>query len=118
MTIVPREIVRAAARLLGPLTLSCALVFSSRAAAQRPITFAQALSRASERAPEVAAAAAQAAVAQADVGVAGMLPNPRIGGGASVNYLAIADFYILLPIFGQRETAQDAAAAQARVAEA
>jgi outer membrane protein TolC len=76
-----------------------------------------ALSRADEHAPEVAIAAAQAVVAQRDVGVAGILPNPRIGGGVTVDYTAVLDLYVLLPIFGQLDTATDAARARAQVAE-
>ncbi len=83
----------------------------------RPMTVADALARADEHAPEVAVAAAQAAVAQRDVGVAGILPNPRIGAGLSVDYAAILDLYILLPVFGQLDTATDAARARAQVAE-
>lgn len=76
-----------------------------------------ALARADEHAPEVAIAAAQAVVAQRDVGVAGILPNPRIGGGVTVDYAAVLDLYVLLPIFGQLDTATDAARARAQVAE-
>lgn len=81
------------------------------------MTIDDALARADEHAPEVAIAAAQAAVAQRDVGVAGILPSPRIGGGVTVDYAAVLDLYVLLPIFGQLDTATDAARARAQVAE-
>ncbi len=82
-----------------------------------PLTIAEALARADEHAPDVAIAAAQAAVAHRDVGVAGILPTPRIGGGLSVDYAGVLDLYVLLPIFGQLDTASDAARARARVAD-
>lgn len=81
------------------------------------LTIEAALSRADEHAPDVAIAAAQAAVAHRDVGVAGILPDPRIGGGFSVDYAGILDLYVLLPIFGQLDTASDAARARALVAD-
>jgi outer membrane protein TolC len=81
------------------------------------MTMAEALERADDHAPDVAIAAAQAAVAQRDVGVAGILPNPRIGGGVTVDYVGVLDLYVLLPIFGQLDTATDAARARAQVAE-
>lgn len=81
------------------------------------LTIDEALARADERAPEVAIAAAQALVAEREVGVAGILPDPRIGGGVSVDYAGILDLYVLLPIFGQLDTATDAARARAQVAD-
>jgi cobalt-zinc-cadmium efflux system outer membrane protein len=81
------------------------------------MTVSEALVRADEHAPDVAVAAAQAAVARRDVGVAGILPNPRIGGGVTVDYAGVLDLYVLLPIFGQLDTATDAARARARVAD-
>jgi cobalt-zinc-cadmium efflux system outer membrane protein len=81
------------------------------------LTISDALSRADAHAPDVAVAAAQAAVAHRDVDVAGILPNPRIGGGTSVDYVGILDLYVLLPIFGQLDTAADAARARATVAD-
>ena len=81
------------------------------------MTMAEALARADAHAPEVAIAAAQAAVAHRDVGVAGILPNPRVGGGVTVDYAGVLDLYMLLPIFGQLDTATDAARARAQVAD-
>lgn len=95
------------------------LLAAAPAAAQREATVSidEALARADERAPDVAVAAAQAAVARRDVDVAGILPNPRIGGGLSVDYAGVLDLYVLLPIFGQLDTATDAARARAEVGE-
>jgi outer membrane protein TolC len=81
------------------------------------MTTADALARADAHSPDVAIAAAQAVVAHDDVGVAGILPNPRIGGGVTVDYTAVLDLYVLLPIFGQLDTATDAARARAAVAD-
>jgi len=82
------------------------------------LTLSNVRALATARAPAVASAAAQVAIARSDADVAGMLPNPRLGIGGGVNYLAVLDFYVLLPIFGQRETAEDAAAALADATDA
>ncbi len=98
----------------------CVLCLASTVQAQerRPLTQARALGLAEERAPDVLVSLADAAVAQSEVGVAGMFPDPTIGGGVSPNYTFIATFFIQLPVFGQRAMAERAALARSRVAEA
>ncbi|MFO0682209.1 MAG: TolC family protein [Sandaracinus sp.] len=109
---------------LGVLVLVLASVGGARARAQAPtgdahaLTTAQVLRLADERAPDVSVAEAQASVAQSEVGVAGILPTPRIGGGVSVDYAGILDLFVQLPIFGQLDTATDAARARAQLASA
>jgi cobalt-zinc-cadmium efflux system outer membrane protein len=100
--------------------LLVALVLCSPARAQEraAVTQQEALSLADQRAPDLLVSLAQADVARKDVDVASMLSNPRISAGASVEYTLIATFYMWLPIFGQRRTAEQAAIAQSKVAEA
>lgn len=90
----------------------------ARGQASLAVTQARALSDAQQNAPQVLVSLARADVAQADVDVAGALPNPQIGGGVSPAYLFIATFYVRIPAFGQRSMAQRAALAQSRVASA
>lgn len=96
----------------------CTLCSLARAQEREAVTQQQALSRANECAPDILVSLAQAAVARKDVDVAGMLSNPRISAGSSVEYTFIGTFYMWLPIFGQRRTAEQAAIAQSKVADA
>lgn len=115
-------------RILGclrGLTTGLLLVsLSSRAAAQEPqepatIGLGEAQRLAQDRAPDVLLSNARAETVRADVGVAGMFPNPRITvGTTSGTALLYGNLFIALPLFGQVGTAVDAAEAQARVAEA
>lgn len=82
------------------------------------LTLDDAQAAAEADAPAVASSSARVAIAHADTGIAGMFPNPRLGIGGGVNYLVVADFFILLPIFGQRETTEEAASAEERAVEA
>jgi len=80
---------------------------------------AEALSRAEIGAPDVVLSAARASTARTEVGVAGMLQNPRLTVGTTTASTAVfASLFVALPIFGQRGMAMGAADAQARVATA
>lgn len=106
-------------RLLGTAILvAFTLLSQAQAQERKPVTQQEALSHADECAPDLLVSVAQATVARKDVDVAGMLSNPRVNAGASVEYTFIATFYMWLPIFGQRHTAKEAAIAQSKVAEA
>ncbi len=84
-----------------------------------PITLARAQALAEERAPDVLVALARDATAHADVEVAGIYPDPQLGvGTTSGTALLYASLYVTLPLFGQLDTAVDAARAQASVADA
>lgn len=85
---------------------------------RQPLSQAQAMLEAEQHAPDVRVGRAQVAVADSEVDVAGMLPNPTIGGGVSPAFVAVATVSMTLPIFGQTSTAADAARAQTKVAEA
>jgi outer membrane protein TolC len=70
-------------------------------------------------APDVVVSAARASTSSSEVGVAGMLANPRVTlGTATGGYLLSGSLFVSLPLFGQRAAAIDAAEAQARVAAA
>ena len=100
------------------LTLAIAGFARPAAAQEQSLTLADALHEAHEAAPTVLVSAARAAVADRDVEVAGILPDPTLGVGASVSYNLIATFFVSLPVFGQLGAAVGAAEAQARVARA
>lgn len=95
-----------------------ALCSPAQAQEREALTQQEALLLAEQRAPDLLVSLAQADVAHKDVDVASMLSNPQISAGASVEYSLIATFYMWLPIFGQRRTAEQAAIAQSKVAEA
>ncbi len=82
------------------------------AAGTSSLTLRGALRLADEQAPDRLVAATRAAVAHADVAVAGMLTNPTVTVGSSV---ASAHFYtslfIPVPLFGQRGAAEAVASA-------
>lgn len=83
------------------------------------IGLAEAQRFAQERAPDVLLSTARAETVRADVGVAGMFPNPQITVGTnSGGALVYSNLFMALPLFGQVGAAVDAAEAQARVAEA
>lgn len=91
--------------------------WSQEAQATHPIALAEAVRQAREAAPEVMISVARSASVQAEVGVAGVLPNPKITIGTTTDSAALyGSLYIALPLFGQRGAAIDAAQAQARVA--
>jgi outer membrane protein TolC len=100
------------------LLVALALCSPARAQEREAVAQQEALSLADQRAPDLLVSLAQADVARRDVNVASMLSNPRISAGASVEYTLIATFYMWLPIFGQSRTAEQAAIAQSKVAEA
>ena len=76
------------------------------------LTLSNATALADAQAPDRLVAAARVAVAHAEVGVAGMLTNPTVVLGGSLNtahfYTSIA---VPLPLFGQREAARTVAIA-------
>lgn len=82
-------------------------------------TLAAAQTAAQSAAPDVLVSAARLQGSRADVGVAGMLPNPRLTTGSTTGSARLyGNLFMALPIFGQRGKAMDAADALARVAEA
>lgn len=83
------------------------------------LTLAAAQTAAQSAAPDVLVSAARLQGSRADVGVAGMLPNPRLTTGSTTGSARLyGNLFMALPIFGQRGKAMDAADALARVAEA
>lgn len=92
---------------------------SARAQTTVDLSLSDAIVQAADSAPVVLAAVARLEVARSEIDVAGMFPDPRLTVGATTGSSTVyTQLYINAPIFGQRETAQDAAAALARVAEA
>ncbi len=97
------------------LAVAALLLVAARAAAQEtlPVAYDDALARARVRAPDVAAARAREHVAQAEVGVAGLAPNPTVLVGTSTQAARLsAGVSLPLLILGQRGAAADAARAE------
>jgi outer membrane protein TolC len=94
-----------------------ALLFSlslSRADSGLRVSYPQALALASERAPGIAVARSQEAVASAEIGVAGVYPNPTLAGGTSTQAAKLfVGLSVPLIILGQREAAMRAARTEA-----
>jgi len=89
------------------------------AAASPSLTITEALARAESGAPDVVLSVSRAATARTEIGVAGMLQNPRVTVGTTTGSAAVfASLFVALPLFGQRGVAMGAAEAQARVATA
>jgi outer membrane protein TolC len=77
------------------------------------ITYAQALERAGRVAPDVAIARSREAVARAEVGIAGVLPNPSASLGTNTQTARLtAGVSVPLVILGQRGAAVDASRAE------
>ena len=93
--------------------LASALVLGPEArAAGVPITYAQALDRAAHQSPDIAAARAKEAVAIAEVGIAGVLPNPTISAATSTQAARLSlGMSVPLVVLGQRGAAIEASRA-------
>jgi cobalt-zinc-cadmium efflux system outer membrane protein len=78
-------------------------------AADLPITHAQAVARAAAVAPDIAVGRAREGIARAEVGIAGILPNPALIAGSSTEgaKLSVA-VSVPLVVLGQRRAATDA----------
>ena len=100
------------------MLVGASTTITAEVSAQRSLGYRAAGDLADEGAPDVLVSMALAANARSEVAVAGMYPNPQISFGQAINAGTWAQVYIALPIFGQVETARDAAAAQSRVARA
>lgn len=76
------------------------------ALADTPITYGDALARAKKRAPDLAVARGREEVARAEVGVAGVHPNPTLVGGTSTQAAKLSiGASIPLVVLGQRGAA-------------
>ncbi len=99
----------------GGLAGAMLLFVAMRASAQEvtSISYDEALARARTHAPDLAAARAREQVAKADVGVAGLPPNPTALAGTSTQAARLsAGVSIPMLILGQRGAAADAARAE------
>src|SRR5207244_12226913 len=82
-------------------------------AADHPITYAQALDRAAHVAPDSAVARSREAVMQAEIGIAGVRPNPTASFATSTQAARFsAGISVPLVILGQRGAAMDASRAE------
>jgi outer membrane protein TolC len=89
------------------------LASNSFAQADLAITYDDALARARARSPDLAAARAREGVANAEIGVAGLPPNPTVFAGTDTQASKInATISVPLVIFGQRGAAEDASRAE------
>lgn len=78
-------------------------------AAEQPISYAEALERANRLSPELRATRLKENVARAEVGIAGVLPNPSVTAGTSTQAAKIsAGVSVPLLLFGQRGAAIEA----------
>jgi cobalt-zinc-cadmium efflux system outer membrane protein len=85
---------------------------SGARAAETPISFSQAIDRASHVSPDIAVARAHEAVARAEVGIAGILPNPTLSVGTSTQTARLSvTASVPLLILGQRGAAVEASRA-------
>lgn len=98
-----------------PLAVSLVLVASApttRAQGDVPISMEEALRSARRIAPDLLVARARQSVARAEVGIAGVYPNPSVSVGTSTQAAALSGTVsIPLVILGQRGAAVDAARA-------
>jgi cobalt-zinc-cadmium efflux system outer membrane protein len=96
--------------LTAGAVVAVALVASGSRAADVAITFAQALDRAAQVAPDIAVAKSREEVARAEVGIAGVRPNPSLSAGTSTQAAKLSlGVTVPLVILGQRGAAIDAA---------
>ncbi len=80
-------------------------------------TLGGALQAADRRAPQIIASVSRERLAESDVKVAGIVPNPRVTMGTSAaSGVLVGSLYAALPVFGQRGTAIDAADSFVKVA--
>jgi cobalt-zinc-cadmium efflux system outer membrane protein len=106
----------AAAGLATALVLTSAL--AARAQGERRVSLDEALREARGAAPDLVVARARESVARADVGIAGVYPNPSVAVGTSTQAAKVSGTVTVpLVVLGQRGAAVDAARAdQATVA--
>ncbi len=94
-------------------TVLALLATGKAAAADVSITFAQALDRAAHFAPDIAVARSSEAIARAQVGIDGVLPNPSVIAGTSTQTARLSvGLSVPLLILGQRGAAVDAGRAE------
>ena len=92
--------------------VAIALFGSASRATEVPITFAQAVDRAARFAPDIAVARTREGIAHAEVGIAGILPNPSVNAGTSTQAATLSlGVSVPLLILGQRGAAIEAARA-------
>ncbi len=100
---------------VAALALGSVLLSATGAAAQTalaPITYAQAVERARQRSPELAAVRGREAVAGAEVGIAGEYPNPSLVVGTATETARLsAGVSVPLVVFGQRGASEAASRA-------
>jgi cobalt-zinc-cadmium efflux system outer membrane protein len=90
--------------------VAIALFANGSRAADVTITFSQALDRAAQVAPDIAVAKSREQVARAEVGIAGVRPNPSVNVGSSTQAAKLSlGVTVPLVILGQRGAAIDAA---------
>jgi outer membrane protein TolC len=101
------------ARTTAALALALAfLTWGTRAAAQTPISYIDALARARQLAPDLAVAHARESIARAEIAVAGTYPNPTVSAGTSTQAAKVSvGASIPLVVLGQRGAAIDASRA-------
>ncbi len=97
-------------RRTAPAAAIAALLMAGRArAADVPITHGQAIARAASVAPDIAVARAREGIARAEVGIAGILPNPAVTVGTSTETAKLSvGVSVPLLVLGQRGAAVDA----------
>jgi outer membrane protein TolC len=104
---------RSRAVLFAVCAAVCALATSSRAEVSEAITYDDALSRARARSPDLAAARAREGVANAEIGIAGLAPNPMVSGGTNTQTAKLSgSLSVPLVILGQRGAAENASSAE------
>jgi cobalt-zinc-cadmium efflux system outer membrane protein len=104
-----------------PIPVVCFLVFLARGAAvgrgaaaesEQRVSLDEALRAARQAAPDLIVARARVSVARAEVGIAGVYPNPSVIGGTSTQAAKLsAGVSVPLVVLGQRGAAVDAARA-------
>jgi outer membrane protein TolC len=85
----------------------------SARAGETSITYRQALERAARAAPDIKVARSREAVAEAEVGIAGVLPNPSVAAGTSTQAAKLSlGVSVPLVVLGQRGAAMEAGRAE------
>ncbi len=103
---------RSSAVTFAPLLLVLALSPAARAQSETRVSLEDALRDARRAAPDLRVARAHESVARAEVGIAGIYPNPSLSGATSTQTAKISGTVsIPLVILGQRGAAIDAARA-------
>jgi cobalt-zinc-cadmium efflux system outer membrane protein len=93
-------------------TVTSLLLGAQALAAEVPISYQQALEHAGRLSPDIAAARAREAAARAEVGIAGVLPNPSISAGTSTQAAKLSlGVSLPLVVFGQRAASVEASRA-------